>query len=161
MTLTFGPPAGGWPSFGSDGKRKKSILVVTTVYLAGPMRGLAGCNFKEFDKFSGKLRDLLGWEVLSPAEHDRETYGDRLDRTIDCSDDEIGEFFDLQEAMAWDLSAIERSDLVVVLPFWKKSRGVESEMAHAELHGKPILLLTDFGLWDPKAEDYVLKWRHG
>lgn len=154
MTLTFGSPKGGWPSFGSDGKRVRETPIV---YLAGPMRGYAGCNFAAFDAAAERLRQL-GWAVLSPAEHDREKYGDRLDCTVDCSDAEIGTFFDLEDAMAWDLNAIASANLMVVLPGWEQSRGVASEMAHAKKHGVPVLYYLKRGLWSGDGMRFVVEW---
>jgi hypothetical protein len=107
---------------------------MTTIYLGGPMRGYSQFNFKEFDRVGAILREH-GYDVLSPAEHDRET---GFDETLNSLDG-----FDLEEAMLWDLAAVERSDSVIFLHGWQKSEGCRMEYEHAKKHKKFVYEFTD------------------
>ena len=106
---------------------------MTTVYVGGPMRGHRHFNFPAFDEAARLLRDR-GWDVLNPAEHDREG---GFDETLNSLDG-----FDLDAAMAWDLDAIGRSDAVVFLPGWEHSQGCAIEYEHARRLGRTVYAIT-------------------
>jgi hypothetical protein len=93
------------------------------------MRGIDSFNFPAFHAAAAVLR-ALGWEVLSPAEHDEEGGFDPSANTLDG--------FDLNAAMAWDIQAVLDADAVVVLPGWRSSAGVALEVSVARGIGKPI-----------------------
>lgn len=97
---------------------------MTIAYLAGPMRGYPLSNFPAFDEAARRLR-VGQWDVISPAEHDREIGFDENDPTA-------LDGFDLGGALLWDLQQIAtRADVVVLLPGWDRSAGVAAELALA------------------------------
>lgn len=96
------------------------------VYLAGPMRGYDQLNYPAFDK--GKaLLEAKGWQVFSPADHDRE----------------LG-FEDLRASFEWDLITILRDvDAIVMLPGWEHSTGVtRAELPVAQTIGLEVYEIT-------------------
>lgn len=107
------------------------------LYIAGPMRGILHYNFPAFRDAAAKLR-AWGYEVLSPAEMDKDIYGwDDYPTDADLERDA----FDINEALARDLAAIEKCDGVALLPGWETSEGVKTELAHARglgPHGRMI-----------------------
>lgn len=110
-------------------------------YLAGPMRGYPQFNFPLFDAAAALLRGD-GHEVISPAEHDRESGFDEV------HDDEST--FDLRAAILWDLKVITESEVVWLLPGWQRSAGCRVEVALADLLGIPTLDLSSLKLSDWK-----------
>lgn len=98
-------------------------------YVAGPMRGYDQFNFPAFDNAARCLR-RHGWEVLSPAEHDRET---GFDETLNNLDG-----FDLQKAMRWDIQAVLSADVIVLLPGWRNSHGTSIELTVARAVGVEV-----------------------
>lgn len=115
------------------------------VYISGPMRGVAGFNFSEFDRVAAKFkRD--GHYVLNPAEHDQVTLGLRAEDfpTGDFSDqnwtrEKIDDF--MRRALRWDCDAISYCDWFVVLPGSENSKGTAVELALAKLLGLRIIYL--------------------
>ena len=103
---------------------------LTTVYLAGPMRGIELFNFPAFHDAAKMLRQQ-GLVVLSPAEHDLET---GFDPATDTEED-----FDLYAAMRWDIQAVLQSDAIVLLSGWRHSSGTATELVVAEAIGIPWL----------------------
>lgn len=101
------------------------------LYLAGPMRGKPKYNFPAFDAAAAKLR-LLGHEIVSPAEHDRE------DGFDPCKDPEAKPK-DLNHYMAWDLAQICHCDCVAVLTGWERSEGACIEVIVACMLGKRVV----------------------
>lgn len=104
------------------------------VYIAGPMTHIAEFNFPAFDEAAAKYRQL-GFEVVSPAEHDRE---EGLDVTgmAGSPEEAIAAGFDLTTALLWDLEQVAHSDGIVLLRGWGRSRGVRAELALAAALGK-------------------------
>ena len=102
-------------------------------YLAGPMTGLPGFNYRAFDD----ARDVLeaeGWTVISPTDLDRENLGiafDEMDGTEDLS--EYRTDFARQ-----DLDALLDAHAVIVLPGWERSTGARNEATVASWLGLPI-----------------------
>lgn len=101
-----------------------------TVYIAGPMRGIDCFNFGAFDAAATRLCDA-GWDVLSPAEHDRD---EGFDETLNSLDG-----FDLQAAFRWDIEAILRSDAIYMLRGWEHSEGATLELHLARAIGLDVL----------------------
>lgn len=99
-------------------------------YIAGPMRGHRRFNFDAFDQCAASLR-RWGWQVRSPAEHDREC---GFDPDTDTLED-----FDLGAAMRWDINSICWADTVVTLAGWRHSQGANFEVAIAVAVGNQIL----------------------
>lgn len=101
-----------------------------TLYLAGPMRGREQFNFPAFDLAATILRGL-GYEVISPAEMDRDN---GFDEKHDREDDEF-----LAKAFARNFKAIDRSDGIALLDEWQKSAGALLELEWAAEHrGLPV-----------------------
>ena len=102
---------------------------MTTVYLAGPMRGIDQFNFPAFDEAARNLR-AIGWTVFSPAEHDRESGFDETRNTL--------EGFDIKQAFQWDCNRVCEADYIVLLPGWEKSQGVAAELTVARMVGTEV-----------------------
>lgn len=115
-----------------------------TAYVGGPMTNLPGFNFDSFDSLSAFLRDVQGWVVHNPHEHDQEEFpgidaaeatkiGDVVGIAV-----EVG--FDFKAAMSWDLARVAESDHMVLLPGWETSTGAKAERFVAEMTGSRIWL---------------------
>ena len=91
-----------------------------TAYLAGPMRGYPEFNFPAFDKAAYMLRQE-GWDVLSPAEHDRAV---GFDPSVDLYDQPK---FDLAAAFRWDIQSLLEVDAVYFLKDYEASVGAITE----------------------------------
>lgn len=106
-------------------------------YLAGPMRGYDLFNFPAFDEAAKYLRSF-GWNILSPAEHDREAFPD-----FDPSSNSL-DGFDIRAALQWDLAQILDPDThaVIVLPGWESSVGCALEVVLAGALDKSIYAYT-------------------
>lgn len=103
------------------------------MYLAGPMRGYDRFNFPAFDAATARLREL-GFEVASPAEHDRDT---GFDETLNSLDG-----FDMRQAFRWDCEQVLSADAVVVLPGWEASTGAGLEVQIARFAGVPVYIYS-------------------
>jgi nucleoside 2-deoxyribosyltransferase len=102
------------------------------LYIAGPMRGLKEFNFPAFDATAARLR-AKGHEVVSPAEMDREAYGD-MEKII-----EIAKKPDAtKEFMSRDLAAMLGCDGILMLPGWGRSEGACIEALVAAMCGMPV-----------------------
>jgi hypothetical protein len=93
-----------------------------SIYVAGPMRGYELFNFPAFDAASAVLR-AQGWEVFSPAEHDRATGFDPSNTEM------VG--FDVTAAFRWDIETLLHVDTVYFLRGWEASQGANTEHAIA------------------------------
>lgn len=119
------------------------------LYLAGPMTGIEFFNFLAFDAAAAVLRDR-GFEVFSPAEHDRVLLNLPIDYLPVASETE-GPW---KSWPALSLRNILRDDLVwicdnaeglALLPGWENSKGVAVELALARALSLPIYSLVDIG----------------
>jgi hypothetical protein len=105
------------------------------VYIIGPMRGYPELNFPAFDR-AAKLGRSLGWDVISPAEMDRDAGIDEKEDTSSFSLD--GTPHHLCRVFAKrDLDALlslrgEDGDAVALLPGWEQSTGGKAEIAVAK-----------------------------
>jgi hypothetical protein len=122
------------------------------VYLAGPMRGYPLYNFPAFDDAARRLRSV-GIEVLSPAEHDRETgFNEKEDNLVEAL---TASGYSLKTAILWDLATIADVDAVIALPGWTGSAGAKLEKCFADFLGVPFYqyraLGTSFTLLDEDA----------
>lgn len=100
------------------------------VYLAGPMRGLDDYNFPEFHRAAERLR-REGFGVVSPAELDREEFGDVAPDLL--PDPEVADNF--RAYMIRDLTAVLKADGVALLPGWQHSQGALIEAAVSMMTG--------------------------
>ena len=103
-------------------------------YLAGPMRGYAQWNFPAFDKNAAYLRSL-GWEVISPAEIDREIGFDETDGTAVFTE------ADFMEAMRRDYAALLTVDAIALMIGWEQSTGANMEHDFSKKLGHQIFLV--------------------
>ncbi|KKM67683.1 hypothetical protein LCGC14_1468680 [marine sediment metagenome] len=99
----------------------------TTLYVAGPMRGLHLFNFPAFFAAAMKLRDW-GYKVFNPAERDMAV---GLDPSKPLDDPDNLAVFNLTKAFEWDFEAIRKADAIVLLPDWRESKGVQAELVLA------------------------------
>lgn len=96
------------------------------LYVAGPMTGKPEWNHPEFDRVTALLREA-GYEVVSPAEMDRE------------APEPLGTL-SWEEAMKRDIAAIcTRVDGIAVLPGHEQSRGARLETLIARKLKMPVL----------------------
>lgn len=107
-------------------------------YLAGRMRGVERFNFDAFDDAAAWLRSH-GWEVVSPAEIDREL---GLDESLAP---ELPPWFTMARAMQRDLNEItdERCSAIVLLPHWENSEGTCKEITVGMWTGRDLYELVD------------------
>lgn len=104
------------------------------------MTGREYFNFPVFDSEAEFMRGL-GWEVFSPADHDRELLGkpQKWMPSIEDSDGEwkywnksIENVPSLRKMLGDDLQWIaSEADALVMLPGWENSRGARAEHALA------------------------------
>lgn len=116
-----------------------AIKLKRRYYLAGPMTGIEGHNFRSFDKFAKELRER-GYEVVSPAE---------IARTLP------GEPGDLPytEYVRADLRELLNCTDLVLLPGWRGSRGAMMELNIAEfLHMK---------VWSINSNKFLVREEYG
>ena len=114
------------------------------VYLAGPMRGIPNFNFPMFDRAAERLRSQ-GYEVFSPADHDRELNGQEIeDQNPEGNEDLAAKRngFSIRKALQADLTWICRhADAVALLPGWENSTGATAERATAIALGLSLIIL--------------------
>lgn len=101
-------------------------------YVAGPMRGRPRFNFDAFDAEAKRLR-ALGYEVISPAEMDRELGMDENEYP------RLPAWFSIKDALRRDFAAIVTCDAIVLLPGWEESEGTQAEIDVARKCGLQIL----------------------
>lgn len=90
-----------------------------TIYIAGPMRGRPFFNFPAFDAARDRLK-AEGWNVLSPADMDREV---GFDESVDHEPSK--QFLDA--ALDRDIEAIKKADAIYMLRGWRESTGATAE----------------------------------
>lgn len=112
---------------------------MSTVYIAGPMRGYPQFNFPAFDK-AAALGRSLGWTVISPAEMDRDAGIDEKENdTPDFHPSKIRVFMRRDAKVLIDVLKAEDGDAIALLPNWHKSMGARAELALATWGGLMIV----------------------
>lgn len=111
------------------------------LYLAGPMSGLPGYNFAEFNRVAALLR-RDGHEVFDPAEIDL-LCGVQPDLPLDHPDQP--QDWSVATALENDVQAIFDSVGIVLLPGWRKSFGACLERAVAHFTARRVFLFEDLG----------------
>lgn len=119
------------------------IMVTEKVYIAGPMRGIPVWNFQAFDSARDRLLKL-GYEVISPADIDRQEWGgDPLTNRelLQRLESEVAAWGleEIREVARRDLLAILECDALALLPGWEMSTGSRAEYFLAKWLGLPIL----------------------
>ena len=112
---------------------------MTSVYIAGPMRGIPDFYFHAFDAAATRLRDL-GYDVCNPADRDRQQHGVEVNASPTGDLEDIKHTgFSLRDALGYDVAWIAKhADAVAVLPGWEKSQGARAEVALAHALGIPV-----------------------
>ena len=95
-----------------------AIKLKRKYYIAGPMTGIEGHNFKRFDEFTLELRKQ-GYDVVSPAEIARELPGEPGDLPY-------------QDYVRADLKRLLECTDLVLMPGWRASRGALMELSIAD-----------------------------
>lgn len=103
-----------------------------SIYIAGPMRGIAYFNFPAFDTAAERLKNE-GWAVVSPADLDRDVGFDAMTMSAEYVN---ADFVDA--AMRRDLAALMEVDAIYMLARWRDSRGARAEYALAQWRGIEI-----------------------
>jgi hypothetical protein len=93
----------------------------TKVYLAGPMTGLPGFNFRAFDKARDELTHQ-GYDVISPADLERK----RTSRSY-------------SEALRDDIAHLVKCEAIYLLRGWQFSVGAKLELAVARTVGMRVM----------------------
>jgi hypothetical protein len=127
------------------------------VYLAGKMTGRVNWGFDHFDRVRDDYR-ARGFEVLSPADHDRLNgfEGIGLDGTPQQLE-ELGIEFDLVDALEHDFKMIASGDGVVLLKGWEHSKGARAELAFAAALGKMVQYEGDTD-WHLASDVFLHHW---
>lgn len=110
-------------------------------YLAGPMRGLPGCNFEAFFAAERKwsVHPLIG-KIVNPARMDVETL-----KFVPPPEQTAISSMDLRLCLKRDLSAIcDECEAMIMLPGWENSRGAVTEHALAKALNLKIFYENDF-----------------
>lgn len=107
----------------------------STIYLAGPMRGIRAYNFPSFDAARERLREA-GWTVVCPAERDRGR-GFKPEG-LTGNEDLAALGFDLPSTLGQCFADVLDSEAVAVLPGWARSEGARAEVMIALLSGRPV-----------------------
>ena len=109
----------------------------TTIYIAGPMRGIPYFNFLAFDDAAARL--AYSHTVISPADMDRAAGFDPYKLPADYDWNTIPPEFDFPAAFERDLAAVRKCDGIYMLAGWENSKGARAKKAVAEWLGKKIL----------------------
>ena len=108
------------------------------IYIAGPMRGILFYNFPAFDD-AAKFLAWLGWEVINPAQLDRDVGFDAMKLDADSDWHQDPPDFDFAGCIERDIEAVKKCDAIYLLKGWENSVGANAEKALAEWVGKKIV----------------------
>lgn len=101
-----------------------------TIYIAGPIRGMAKHNYEAFHAAYKRLLEH-GWQPIDPFDI---TNAFGVPPTEVESNPRL-----LRAVMDAELSAIPHLDAIYLLRGWERSQGARAELAVALAHGKQIL----------------------
>lgn len=101
------------------------------VYIAGPMRGYPKFNFPAFDEARDYVRTLEKYNVISPADIDREEKLD-LDDSVEVPENIF------QLCMKRDLDIVAGAHAIFLLKGWEKSAGANNELFVANACGVEV-----------------------
>lgn len=114
------------------------------VYIAGPMSNIPGHNFPLFDK-AKRLLERQNYVVISPADISRKLLGIDSKYVLEPGDPLLKDF-NYSVAMANDLPAVAKADVICFLPGWSKSSGTDIERYVA------TKLQKSFVYYDPRFD---------
>ena len=126
-----------------------------TLYVAGPMRGLPLFNFSVFFLAAMELR-ARGHRVFNPAERDMAI---GLNPALALDSPENMAAFDIGDAFVWDFNSILKSDAIVLLPGWRKSKGVQAELVLALALKRKVFEWIDMHLRPLKISAYTIAFK--
>lgn len=140
----------------TQASKQRKIEWTPRVFLAGPMSNRPNFGHDEFDQHDLALGQWF--HVANPARHDLAMYPDMSTWSCYEAGDvaaAIEKGFDLAEAKRWCLTKVLSADIVALLPGWRDSRGVRTEMEVAEALGIPCveihILYICHGMWNEAA----------
>jgi nucleoside 2-deoxyribosyltransferase len=113
------------------------------VYIAGPMTGIYKHNFPAFDRVKALL-EKLGFEVVSPADIDRE-----MGITEDTPFEEV--LPRMPEIYARDLQELSTCKAIFMLLGWEASSGAFGEWASARRMGLRFM-------YENKVDDLISEY---
>lgn len=109
----------------------------STIYVAGPMRGYENYNYDAFDQKSKVLKEK-GWDVINPADMDREVSPPSDSMTFDPNNNYEDQEY-VREALRRDMVAIcEDCTAIYMMSGWEQSRGAKAEWHLAKAIGLDI-----------------------
>ncbi len=121
---------------------KAATTTSATCYIAGPMRGYDGCNFKAFDRAKETL-EQIGYAVISPADLDR---AQGIDPNTPGFETKLAAMTpdDWKVVIARDIEAIlslnpANDDAICLLEGWEQSTGAVAEAFFARWCGLHII----------------------
>jgi hypothetical protein len=106
---------------------------MSTCYIAGPMTGIPGFNYRAFDEARDVLRSH-GWKVISPADLDRQNL--KMDFSTMTGNEDLSPW--RQKFARQDMEALLKVERLFVLEGWEQSTGARNEMTMAAMLGVPI-----------------------
>lgn len=120
--------------------------MTATVYIAGPMSGIADWNFPAFFRAEEQLL-ALGYNVINPAHNDGPTVEEALKSSgpVDKPNNSWAYY------MRRDLPHVMSADYICVLPGWQNSRGAKLEVHVANAIGIPLMILNEAGEFVPRV----------
>ncbi|AWY04867.1 deoxycytidylate deaminase [Microbacterium phage Floof] len=106
-----------------------------TLYVSGPMTGIAHWNYPVFTDAAAELR-AWGFNVISPHELDQDAGKDPTSSWTAA---------DRREAIARDVEAVaKRADGIAVLDGWAASFGARAEVAVASALSLPVQTIPEW-----------------
>ncbi len=106
-----------------------------TIYVAGPMRGYEDYNYPSFDDRATMLRSV-GWNVVNPAELDREGGKPMADPMAFSPDTNYEDHEFMRSALRRDMVAIcDECTAIYMMRDWENSRGAKAEWHLAKALG--------------------------
>ena len=100
-----------------------------TIYIAGPMAGLPGNNFRAFEDAEKRLASD-GWKPINPARFDR-VFGDSPSGRL------------LDAVCESERAAIPHLDAIYLMRGWERSKGAKLELATALQHGLEVIVESE------------------
>ena len=111
----------------------------SSIYIAGPMRNIPFYNFPAFDRAQAHL-ESEGWNVISPAQIDRDHGFDPKDMPVDSDWNDLSTLpFTIEECWERDMEAVSSCDAIYMLKGWQTSTGAQAEYWTARWLRKEVI----------------------